>query len=649
MKQRSASDHEFKHLSSLQETEFKGIENDDGGTGGTAVYLPPEVQLAGEEYGKHSDAFAFGVILAELLTRTPPYSNTGLSAQAVILRVGNQGLRPIAPNSEDVPKINDPLREMYNLATQCWLPAYGTPCREPKDWANRPLFAKTKDNKQATIAETLGNIMNDMDKPDFKQPPTNNEIRTWSQQGDGRKDEQGGGRKGVTSALGWREQAWYDATEYTRSTRYHETSDHGDTELWWYDDAHIGGIDNGSFGMKSFGLGSGSGSMSSKGGSDVHLLPMTSSSSSSFGSSKNKSNKSNTSNGQQQSGSADDDVRPAPSHYLKTLWVEHMEDDDNSYNVFSNEIQRLKRLRHSNILHFTGCQLVEEDINWKMNLIYASDGIRYQPLSKFMTTAKSIKTKSELDLGDMLNVCLQIATALEWLHNPSKSGGSTPHLHLNLDTVLLGRTTTPTPTSASPRGAHRSKLPILSSRAKWQIKLSALELEMVSGSAFCEDDIYEDNTNAPAFVAPELLLGGDGSETSDVYSFGILLWCAMTRRTPFESEASRTIGRLVLSEKRRPEYTMRELANIPQDVPLVQHMTECWSHETKKRPTMATLRSVVDDMYRKMRAYNGFAASMESKLKSFRQMNVVASSRNETKEVTVTAEVEIEMVEKKKA
>ena len=94
---------------------------------------------------------------------------------------------------------------------------------------------------------------------------------------------------------------------------------------------------------------------------------------------------------------------------------------------------------------------------------------------------------------------------------------------------------------------------------------------------------------------------------------------------------------------------MRELANIPQDVPLVQHMTECWSHETKKRPTMATLRSVVDDMYRKMRAYNGFAASMESKLKSFRQMNVVASSRNETKEVTVTAEVEIEMVEKKKA
>ena len=43
------------------------------------------------------------------------------------------------------------------------------------------------------------------------------------------------------------------------------------------------------------------------------------------------------------------------------------------------------------------------------------------------------------------------------------------------------------------------------------IKLCALELEMVTGSAYCEDDIYESNTNAPAFVAPELLLGGDGS------------------------------------------------------------------------------------------------------------------------------------------
>ena len=116
------------------------------------------------------------------------------------------------------------------------------------------------------------------------------------------------------------------------------------------------------------------------------------------------------------------------------------------------------------------------------------------------------------------------------------------------------------------------------------IKLCALELEMVTGSAYCEDDIYESNTNAPAFVAPELLLGGDGSIETDVYSIGILLWCAMTRRRiPFEKAAPRSIGRLVLDEKRRPGYTMHELSQILQDVMLFKFMSECWTQSTQDR------------------------------------------------------------------
>ena len=56
-------------------------------------------------------------------------------------------------------------------------------------------------------------------------------------------------------------------------------------------------------------------------------------------------------------------------------------------------------------------------------------------------------------------------------------------------------------------------------------QICALELEMVTGSAYCEDDIYESNTNAPAFVAPELLLGGDGSIETDLFDWYIIVVC----------------------------------------------------------------------------------------------------------------------------
>ena len=179
------------------------------------------------------------------------------------------------------------------------------------------------------------------------------------------------------------------------------------------------------------------------------------------------------------------------------------------------------------------------------------------------------------------------------------------------------------------------------------IKLCALELEMVTGSAYCEDDIYESNTNASAFVAPELLLGGDGSIETDVYSFGILLWCAMTRRIPFEKEAPRSIGRLVLGEKRRPEYTMHELSQIPQDVMLVQLMSECWTQSTKDRKTMSEVRLITDKLWRRTKNYN----SINTSIKRFRRTlsdkkNVVVPNGEEKKEELEikVVEVEVEMV-----
>ena len=93
------------------------------------------------------------------------------------------------------------------------------------------------------------------------------------------------------------------------------------------------------------------------------------------------------------------------------------------------------------------------------------------------------------------------------------------------------------------------------------------------------------------YLAPELHQGDDGKLHSDVYSFGILLWCAFTQRVPFANENPNCIGRIVLSEKRRPEYTMSELARIPQDIDLIQLMISCWKKQGSDRPTIDKVRN----------------------------------------------------------
>ena len=92
--------------------------------------------------------------------------------------------------------------------------------------------------------------------------------------------------------------------------------------------------------------------------------------------------------------------------------------------------------------------------------------------------------------------------------------------------------------------------------------------------------------NIPAWVAPEVHLSNAPTTASDVYSFGILLWCLMTRRTPFEGISGRKIAKAVLSKKARPEYSFQELTQLPFQHEYMMLMTSCWETRPASRPSM---------------------------------------------------------------
>ena len=185
------------------------------------------------------------------------------------------------------------------------------------------------------------------------------------------------------------------------------------------------------------------------------------------------------------------------SHYLKRLIVEHDDDDDDDDDdlnmlceTLSNEMTTLKKLRHINIMQYdTSIINLNLNNNWNFDLIYnAYNGIVYEPLSNYIESSQLFdKNEKNNNFCDMLDICQQVGSALEFLHNPNKAGGSVAHLHINLNTILLQKDRT-------------KKMLTLSSQPKWQVKLSGLELSIISNSAYCEDDIYENNTNDPAFV-----------------------------------------------------------------------------------------------------------------------------------------------------
>ena len=96
----------------------------------------------------------------------------------------------------------------------------------------------------------------------------------------------------------------------------------------------------------------------------------------------------------------------------------------------------------------------------------------------------------------------------------------------------------------------------------------------------------------PFYTAPEVLLGGEPSKESDVYSFGILLLEMVSRKQPFSSYNNYDKFKTALT-------TQGVRPNFPKDCPkdLKVLIQQCWDQNPSKRPSFVDIRSVIIFFY----------------------------------------------------
>jgi serine/threonine protein kinase len=91
------------------------------------------------------------------------------------------------------------------------------------------------------------------------------------------------------------------------------------------------------------------------------------------------------------------------------------------------------------------------------------------------------------------------------------------------------------------------------------------------------------------WMAPEVLGGEKYSLSSDVYSYGIVLWELVTRKLPYEEfDSSMAILTKVCNEGLRPE--------IPPETPQILQnlMRQCWGPAVD-RPNFQTIFTLLQD------------------------------------------------------
>ena len=212
-----------------------------------------------------------------------------------------------------------------------------------------------------------------------------------------------------------------------------------------------------------------------------------------------------------------------------------MSDSPESVKQFVDECNILKNMHHPNILLYMGANTVGP--SFFVVTEYCDNGNLFEYLHIL---------KDKLSYGDARRIALEICYGMNYLH-----GFRPPILHRDLKSmnVLLDRNIT-------------VKLADFGNTRSFQLQMTK------------QKGTFQ-------WMAPEVIKGSSYSESSDVFSFGIIMNELVTRVPPYQGVDKKDVAKKVVNNpKYRPDYDEKK---VPKD--WIDIMCKCWEHDEKKRPT----------------------------------------------------------------
>ncbi|ALC45991.1 Takl2 [Drosophila busckii] len=214
--------------------------------------------------------------------------------------------------------------------------------------------------------------------------------------------------------------------------------------------------------------------------------------------------------------------------------------------VTRREFQLLSRANHENIIFLHGISL--HDHNTYLIMEYMDGG----SLSDFLHVKKT-----KYDLRHIFNWARQCAEAVAYLH--SKTPKCVIHRDLKPLNLLLN-------------DSYRC------------LKVCDFgSVRYLASSMSAEAGTVE-------YMAPEVISGRKYTEKCDVFSWSIILWEMLSREQPYKHIANKIDKMKEIQQGLRPELDKIQYDNVPESVS--QLMTDGWSLEADKRPTMDNIITV---------------------------------------------------------
>ncbi|KDO31155.1 TKL protein kinase [Saprolegnia parasitica CBS 223.65] len=226
---------------------------------------------------------------------------------------------------------------------------------------------------------------------------------------------------------------------------------------------------------------------------------------------------------------------------------------------FGAEASVMAQLRHPNVVMFMGVMLHPEYVGLVMELC---------PKGSVYGVLHSDELK--IDWSLLLRMLLDSARGMNFLHSSSP-----PLIHRDLKSINL----------------------LID--ADWRCKVSDFglsKLKEMRDESFTASSMTRSYVGTSMWIAPEVFNGEEHTEMSDVYSFGIILYEAMSGASPFESVSPDAVPFIVQSGKRPTDFApLSPLDHVALQT-MAPLMTKCWDTNPSHRPTFTTIIGVLQQV-----------------------------------------------------